>query len=787
MDELRSHDFDPGADSPAGASVAHTMLRMARLHAVTAALCEAALPIEVARVVGVEMRAIVGADVARIAVPSDDGSALLLLDYAAPEAPQAGSRRVPIGGDEPLARAFRESSPLWIAARAEPPGALEGAAGPMVSTVCLPLCVHGARLGALEFGFGAPRRFDAAERALLDDLARCAGLALERARIYESERRARREADAAKASAELLFRLAEATAGTTDLAALQELALDGVIRLLRVDRAAILLADVDGVMRFASSRGLSETYQRAVEGHSPWGPDDTDPRPLLIPDVAREPSLAAFLPLFAAEGVAAIGFVPLVHQRRLLGKLMVYADAPRVFSRHDEELAVTVAAHIGGAVERARLRTAEREARDRNALLLEASGALASTLDLDRALEQLAWIAAPRIADWCVVALERGAVGEAAPPILYHRDPAVLAQTTAMWRPDAVGVGCWASAARVGRTGVAAWIERTTDAELAEVARDAEHLEALRALGIGSQLAVPMTVRGTTLGVLVLATSATGRRLGRAELELADLLAQRAAVAVDNALLYEAEARARAEAERLAAEAQAAIRAREEVLAVVSHDLRNPLNAIVISTSSLLRLDSLDAPDPRRGARIRKSAEVIRRSAERMTRLLGDLIDFASVQAGRLSITRAPTTAREIVGAVAELFASIAHERELRLRTELPPSPLALECDCDRAIQALSNLVANAVKVTASGGEVVLSAAHGAGEVVFSVADTGPGISAEELPRIFDRYWRGRSAGYRGTGLGLAIARGIVEAHGGRIWAESTPGVGSRFFFALPA
>lgn len=764
-------------------------VRLTRLQAVTTALCEAALPVEVARVVADEMRAVLGAEQAVMAVPSEDGAELVLLGHAGlPSAVPLQFARFPIDCDLPLAQSFRDGTPVWIASRADfrarfpgaPPVAGERAEG----GACLPIRVHGKVRGAIGFAFSTPREFDAAERALLDNLASNAGLALERARLYESERRARREADVAKADAELLFRLAEATASVADLAALNELALDSVIRLLRVDRAAILLTGSDGVMRFEASRGLSEAYQRAVEGHSPWPADETEARPILIPDVARDDSVAAYRPVFAAEGVAAIGFVPLVHRRRLLGKLMVYGDAPRAFSRHDEGLAVTVAAHIAQAVDRARLLTAERAARDRTAFLLEASDVLASTLDFRSALDRLARLAVPRIADWCVVDIRHGPPDAPALPIVHHGDPRRVAQAQELRRRFPPGAAHRPNADVVIDGGQPVLIERMTDAILGAAAHDGEHLAGLRDLGIVSALAVPMAARGTTFGALIFATAESGRRFGPADLELADLLGRRAGIAIDNARLYAAESRARAEAERLAAEALAASRAREDVLAVVSHDLRNPLNAIAISASTLLRIE---ADDARRGPRVRKSAEVIHRSAERMTRLIGDLIDFASIQAGRLSIERGPASARGIVGAALELFASTAHERELLLSADVSDEFPPLDCDRDRVIQALSNLLGNAVKVTASGGRIVVSAATRGGEIVFCVEDTGPGIPPEDLPRIFDRYWRGRSAGYRGTGLGLAIARGIVEAHGGRMWAESAVGVGSRFFFALPA
>jgi signal transduction histidine kinase len=218
-------------------------------------------------------------------------------------------------------------------------------------------------------------------------------------------------------------------------------------------------------------------------------------------------------------------------------------------------------------------------------------------------------------------------------------------------------------------------------------------------------------------------------------------------------------------------------------LALVTHDLRNPLGAILLSAASALRLELTDEKAPG----LRKNLATIQRSAERMARLLADLVDFATVQSGRLKIEPVLFEPGELVEAVLEMFVALADERSIHLDAKVEAGLPRIFADKDRLIQALANLTSNAVKVTASGGQVRVGARSCAGELIFAVEDTGPGIGPEELPRIFERYWRGTQAGYRGTGLGLTIAKGIVEAHGGRINAESTPGVGSIFSFSLPS
>lgn len=240
------------------------------------------------------------------------------------------------------------------------------------------------------------------------------------------------------------------------------------------------------------------------------------------------------------------------------------------------------------------------------------------------------------------------------------------------------------------------------------------------------------------------------------------------AAAVENAALAEA--------------AREAVRHRDDVLAVVAHDLRNPLGAIHVSAAALLRA----APDGDRGFRVRKLSETILRSSERMERLIGDLLDLATIRAGRLTIETAAVPAMDIVADAVETMQPLLDERGIGFVVEASGALPRVRCDRDRVLQALSNLLGNAVKVTPRGGLITIGASLQGDHVCFSVRDTGPGIGEDDLARLFDRYVRGQGAGYKGTGLGLAIARGIIEAHGGRIWAESAPGAGARFRFTLP-
>lgn len=223
-----------------------------------------------------------------------------------------------------------------------------------------------------------------------------------------------------------------------------------------------------------------------------------------------------------------------------------------------------------------------------------------------------------------------------------------------------------------------------------------------------------------------------------------------------------------------------AVRAREEVVAVVSHDLRNPLGTITAGAELLVELD---LPPERR----REHLAGIRRAAERMNRMIRDLLDVSRIEAGGLKVDARPTPPARLLQEAAEMARPLTREASLKLECETAEELPSVAADRDRILQVFSNLVGNAVKFTPGGGTIRLAACRGDGGVVFEVADTGPGIAPEDQEYLFDRFWQVDRSDREGAGLGLAIVRGIVEAHEGRVWVESSPGEGSRFRFALPA
>ena len=250
------------------------------------------------------------------------------------------------------------------------------------------------------------------------------------------------------------------------------------------------------------------------------------------------------------------------------------------------------------------------------------------------------------------------------------------------------------------------------------------------------------------------------------------LLARATADALQRAWFFEAERTGRRTAEMLA-------QAREEVLGIVAHDLRNPLN--LISSATEILLDG-GVPEERRP----KLLSIARNAAARMNRMVGDLLDAARVQAGRLTLELADVDARAIVRQAEEMFRPAAQERQIDFETHCPFPQLQMRADFARVLQVLDNLIGNALKFTEPGGRIALEVAQLDEYVLVQVHDTGPGIPADAMPQLFDRFWQARDGDRRGVGLGLAIVKGIVEAHGGQIWVQSVPGSGSTFSFTLP-
>lgn len=238
---------------------------------------------------------------------------------------------------------------------------------------------------------------------------------------------------------------------------------------------------------------------------------------------------------------------------------------------------------------------------------------------------------------------------------------------------------------------------------------------------------------------------------------------------------------AEVERERLLRELEQAVRTRDDLLAIVSHDLRSPLGTISLAAELLAR-----EADASGSVRSRRPVDTILRASGRMRQLIGDLLDMANTRAGRLAVRREPGDAQALVSEALEAHEPLAKEKGIGLQARIDLHGESVCCDHGRIQQVFANLVGNALKFCGEGDSVWLLAAREGTMVRYSVVDSGPGIAAEALAHLFDPYWSAREHARIGSGLGLFIAQGIVAAHGGRLWVESTPGEGSAFHFTLP-
>ena len=399
--------------------------------------------------------------------------------------------------------------------------------------------------------------------------------------------------------------------------------------------------------------------------------------------------------------------------------------------------------------------------------LAQAGALLGGSLDVTRTVQSVAELAVPMLGDWCVIFL--GGNGKPLRRVFaLHADPAKtdlmhrLVELPFVMRPEHPVMTPLTQGEPV--------LVRDLSDELLRAMADNDEFYALkRSLNPISMIGVPLRARDRIMGAIVFYRGAASNAPhNEDDLALANELAQRAALALDNAQLYQ--------------EAQAAVHARDDVLAVVSHDLGNPLAAIRLGTSLLLK----SIPAEQRTTGSWQHLDNIRTSVMQMERLISDLLEIKRIEAGYFSLEREQVNVTLLLQEAAEQMRPITESRELTLRVESPRERAYIHADRERLLQVFSNLIGNAAKFSPPGAEIVLTANVGERTVDFAIRDSGPGLPAEHIPHVFDRFWQARRTGRQGIGLGLAIVKGIVEAHGGSVSVESELGVGSTFRFSLP-
>jgi len=411
----------------------------------------------------------------------------------------------------------------------------------------------------------------------------------------------------------------------------------------------------------------------------------------------------------------------------------------------------------------------------RAAALAEMSALLGSSLDYERTLSRLARLAVPALADLCAVDLLHDAASLRRVACA-HVDPTREALVSEIGARLAVDPTAARGVAAVIRTRRPVLVTHATDADLRDAAQDADQLELLRQLGPTSWMVVPLVAHERVLGALTVAFTESARRYGPMDLAVATVVASHAAAVIEGARLYrEAEAARRA--------AEAANRAKDEFLSTLSHELRNPLNA-VYGWARLIERGQLSE------AQTRRAVQIIVRNVDAQIRLVDDLLDMARIVNGRMRLVVRPVDLRDVIEDALEVVRHAAEAKGIRLQSVLEAPGLLVSGDAGRLQQVVWNLLDNAVKFTPKDGRVQVQLQRVRSHVEIVVSDSGRGIPIDELPFVFDRLRQGESGSTRdqgGLGIGLALVRHFVDLHGGSVYVESAgEGQGATFVVKLP-
>jgi signal transduction histidine kinase len=548
-----------------------------------------------------------------------------------------------------------------------------------------------------------------------------------------------------------------------DIAGVMEIGADGMIH-----PVTIALRDRD---REASA--LEQLKRFSMDPDLPIGIPSVlrTGEPELFPEVDDELLRSAsrdeehFETLKGMEMHSAIA-VPLIARSRIIAALWFVSTTPeRRYDTVDLARARELAGHAALAIDNALLYK-DVERREQNARLISEAGAvLAASLDYEASLQNLAQLIIPTLADYCIFdIIESGTIRRIATA---HYDPVMadLLRGTRRFPPE----WQWRPAEEVMRTGEPRLYPVLSPDLRKTTATSDEQLKLLEALDPGSVMLVPLTARGYTFGVITLAGVDGRRRFNQDDLVLADELAHRTALMIDNARLYR--------------EATEANRAKSDFLAVISHELRTPLNAIMGYTG-LLEAGIAGELNTEQANQLRR----IDVSARHLLDLIEEVLTFSRMEMGREETQIRKADLSGLIREAADRIGPLAREKGLAFELDIPSERLLIDTDPAKLRQIITNLLSNAVKFT-DRGQVRLSARLTDSDLLIEVSDTGIGITPEQQSQIFEPFWqyeRGTTRRVSGTGLGLSISRRLTKLLGGEISLQSTPGKGSTFTVRLP-
>lgn len=707
----------------ANTELQQTQSRRDHLFRLAARLSEATTPREVAEVTFREGLQAVGADAGSLGMLEDgpDGTPWVHMSHSRGYGAetQAKYERFPLVRGRPVSDALTTRRPVLISSAAEwaerYPSTFE-VVRPLgyEAFAVLPIVLGDRAVASVSFSFRDPHPFDDDSRVFLETLARVCSQALERARAYEAEMRAH-------------------------------------------ERSNMIVESIaDGFIAFDKDLRFTYVNGRAAEM---WG----QPVSKLIgrtpheafAEGAASPVTEFLLKALAQPRVATIeSYAPTL--RRWIEM--------RVYPSED-----------GGLVAFFQDVSARRRSQEATAFLAEASQLLTASSDYTSTLANLAHAAVPRLGDWCGVDVLDDPLSNAWPPDLrrvavVHQDPAKIALGVELTRDYPTDWSSQVGVARVIREGTSMFIPVVTDELLAAGARDARHLELMRALRFNSIMVVPITARGHVLGSLTLCMTESGRQYSEDDLALAEDLARRAGTAIDNA--------------RLLRDAETANATKTEFLRTISHELRQPLNATV----SFLQLWELGLRGPLTQEQ-RDDLVRVQRNQRHLMSLIEDLLSFTRLEAGKLEVAREHVVMDDALQSLEAMIAPQMAANGVTFSYVSCDRALVSLADRDRTVQICLNLLINAMRATPRGGRVQMECLASGETLSVIVADTGIGIPADKLDSIFSPFTQlGRALNQpkEGAGLGLAISRGLAKAMGGTLTATSAVGIGSTFVLELP-